>query len=131
MKINIDWFVKMQMDRIVRVYNCTDVCEKGCRRFDIETLAPTVFRFLEAPTLSELVGKIEYHLGFVRDSFEMHGRYDAGFGGKRCHVMMPIECDSDWDTYKEIVRGSDIRLLEICVWKCLPRSVEPEMPDLD
>ena len=93
------------MDRIVRVYNCTDVCEKGCTRFEIESLAPRVFRFLEAPTFSELVGKIESQLEFVRNSFEMHGRYDAGFDGKRCSVTMSIESCSDWDTYREIVRG--------------------------
>ena len=119
------------MDRIVRVYNCTDVCENGSTRIDIESLAPRVFRFLEAPTFSELVGRIESQLRFLRNSIELQGRYDAGFGGKRCPVTMPIESCSDCDTYREIVKGSDIRSLELCVWKGQPRSVETEMPDFD
>ena len=76
-----------------------------------------VLVFRESPAFRTLVTRIRSTLGWDERGLivGMDGRYDAGLGSKTHVLLMPILCNDDWDTYKEIVLASEVRLLEVVV----------------
>ena len=99
------------MDRFVRLFHGGVVKENG----ELENMKEVVVNYGRSPSYVDLVAHARKVLGCLvgrGEELRLRGRVDCG-KARAHYVMMTIESASDWNTYKDAVKESNVKCLEV------------------
>ena len=105
------------MERLVSVHHVDkEAFLKGNIDHDPEEI---VVLFDRSPNYVELVEKVRIALNWKdpNDLVQLEGRHNVGFGMHTRWKTMPLNSESCWSVYKEMVSGSQDKALELFVTK--------------
>jgi hypothetical protein len=92
----------------VRLFHSGKVKENG----EFESMHEQVHLFSTTPRFVDLVSHCRDKFGWP---LSLRGRFDCG--KERAHyVLMALSCEDEWKNYKEVMKSSSVRCLEL-LWR--------------
>jgi hypothetical protein len=111
------------MDRLVRLFHGGIVKSNG----EFESMHSEPKFFSSPPSFHDLVSHCRDKFGWP---LSFNGRFDCG--KERAHyVLMPFSCEDEWKDYKDVVKSSSVRCLEVVVQKGSSPLVVPMNGSVD
>ncbi|KAL6851636.1 hypothetical protein ACP4OV_020200 [Aristida adscensionis] len=109
------------MDKVVRLNYGGKILRTCSGSVEFDGMSDEVLFFPSRfPTMAELIDRVKDRLGWTAESVvvKVEGRIDVGSSnGPRIQMMAGIGYESEWETYKEVVMASEVRVLDIVVRK--------------
>ena len=100
------------IDRLVRLFHGGKVKGNG----ESESMNEQLQFFSTPPSFDTLLTQCWRKFGWP---ISLKGRF--GYGKERAHyVLMALSCEEEWKNYKEVVKSSSVRCLEVVVDKVKP-----------
>ncbi|XP_015612575.1 uncharacterized protein [Oryza sativa Japonica Group] len=105
------------MDRLVRLHYGGSVVEQSNSGSNFEGMSVKQLIFGGKPSFEELVCHTKDVLGWSNQSIAIQGRYDVGAGPISHKYMLDLNGELEWNTYVDIVLGSQFKSLEVVASK--------------
>jgi hypothetical protein len=105
------------MDRLVRLHYGGSVVEQSNSGSNFEGMSVKQLIFGGKPSFEELVCRTKDVLGWSNQSIAIQGRYNVGAGPISHKYMLDLNGELEWNTYVDIVLGSQFKSFEVVASK--------------